>query len=535
MTEDDEIELRRKRRLQLLEKLQKEKVSNNNNTNTNININNNTTNNNVDSNSINSYHKSDLNTKTIIHTSSNNTVSNNGPSNFSNKVSSSSSKNNLINQYSSNNSIKNTLDLKTGKSNNSINDVNKDKHKNNEDEDEDEDDMFSDTPPPKTTSSSKTSLNENNNTQQSNTSKIGKKLDSSLLDNWDDPDGYYRIIPGEILDGKYLVGPTLGQGTFATVVRATNTLSKDSSSSSSNNNNNNFVAIKIIRNNETMTKAGLKELALLEKIKDLDPTDRNHIVRLKTSFDHKNHLCLVFENLESNLRDIIKKFGRDTGINIIAIKSYTHQLLSGLSLLRGAHLMHADIKPDNILVNKNHSILKICDLGSATDISENDVTPYLASRFYRAPELILGIPHSYAIDMWSVGCTLYELYTGKVLFPGTSNNNMLKLVMETKGKFSHKMIKKGQYSLQHFSPESFDFLSSEIDPITHKQYTNVLQITGPNLNQTIKSRLSGMEKQSSSNALLLNQFIDLLDSMLSLNPEKRPTPSQALQHSFLTS
>jgi serine/threonine-protein kinase PRP4 len=106
-----------------------------------------------------------------------------------------------------------------------------------------------------------------------------------------------------------------------------------------------------------------------------------------------------------NLREVVKRFGKDVGLNIRAVRAYAHQLFLSLSLLRKTNIMHADIKPDNILVcitiistpplpywlsyqvNEQKTVLKLCDLGSASDASENDITPYLVSRFYRAPEI----------------------------------------------------------------------------------------------------------------------------------------------------
>ncbi len=112
-------------------------------------------------------------------------------------------------------------------------------------------------------------------------------------------------------------------------------------------------------------------------------------------------------------------------------------------------------------------MLKICDLGTAIDRSDaatahTEITPYLVSRFYRAPEIILGMPYDYAIDMWSIGCTLYELYTGKILFAGDSNNQMLKAIMEIRGKFSAKLYKRGEMSHLHFD-EAGNFISAERD------------------------------------------------------------------------
>lgn len=75
------------------------------------------------------------------------------------------------------------------------------------------------------------------------------------------------------------------------------------------------------------------------------------------------------------------------------------------------------VKPDNVLINERFAVLKICDLGSAFEVSENEVTSYLVSRFYRSPEIILGCRYDPAIDVWSAACTIYEIATGDVLFP----------------------------------------------------------------------------------------------------------------------
>lgn len=127
----------------------------------------------------------------------------------------------------------------------------------------------------------------------------------------------------------------------------------------------------------------------------------------------------------------------------------------------------SDIKPDNILVNESKLILKLCDFGAASHVSDNEITPYLVSRFYRSPEIILGVPYDHGIDMWSTACTIYELSTGKIMFSGKSNNEMLKYFMDLKGKIPNKIIKKGHFKEQHFD-SNCNFLYHELDKITER-------------------------------------------------------------------
>ncbi|KAL6718916.1 U4/U6 small nuclear ribonucleoprotein prp4 [Lecanora helva] len=346
-----------------------------------------------------------------------------------------------------------------------------------------------------------------------------KALDMSMLDDWDDPEGYYKVILGELLDNRYHVQSNLGKGMFSGVIRAMDQKTKS------------LVAIKLIRNNETMKKAGLKEINILHKLSLADPEDKKHLIRLERQFEHKGHLCMVFENLSINLREVLKKFGRDVGINIKAVRAYAQQLFLGLGLLRKCNLLHADLKPDNILVNESRNLLKICDLGSASDATENEITQYLVSRFYRAPEIILGMPYDFAIDVWSIGCTLFELYTGKILFTGRSNNQMLRAIMECRGKFSHKTLRKAQFASFHFD-DLLNFRSVEKDKLTGKDTVRILNFNKPA--RDIKTRLLANVKGTNDvemKELLL--FVDLLERCLNLNPEKRCTPAEALRHPFI--
>ncbi|KAL8654388.1 MAG: hypothetical protein Q9226_003454 [Calogaya cf. arnoldii] len=386
-----------------------------------------------------------------------------------------------------------------------------DKGKDPDDMFADEDDMFAEAPvAPKVPEATAKAVA----VPQTNT------VDMSMLDDWDDDEGYYKVIPGELLDSRYHVQSNLGRGMFSGVVRAIDQKFGK------------LAAIKIIRNNESMKKAGLKEVDILQKLALADPDDKKHLVRLERIFEHKGHLCMVFENLSINLREVLKKFGRDVGINLRAVRAYAQQMFLGLSLLRKCNVLHADLKPDNVLVNESRNVLKICDLGSASDASENEITPYLVSRFYRAPEIILGIPYDFGIDVWSIGCTLFELYTGKILFTGRSNNQMLRAIMECRGKFSHKVLRKAEFGRQHFD-DPLNFRSIEKDKLTGKDVVRILNFTKPT--RDLRSRLMANAKDMDDVELKeLYSFVDLLDRCLNLNAEKRCTPVEALKHPFIT-
>ncbi|RFU76251.1 cmgc dyrk prp4 kinase [Trichoderma arundinaceum] len=354
-------------------------------------------------------------------------------------------------------------------------------------------------------------------------SEVVEGVDKGGILEGDDKDGYYKIRIGEVLNGRYQVQATLGRGMFSGVARAVDITTKQ------------LVAIKMMRNNDALRKGGYTEIAILQKLNDADPENRRHVVKFERSFDHRGHLCMAFENLSMNLREVLRKFGNNVGINLKATKAYAYQIFVALAHMRKCSIIHADLKPDNILVNETRNVLKICDLGTAIDRSDaatahTEITPYLVSRFYRAPEIILGMPYDYGVDMWSIGCTLYELYTGKILFTGDSNNQMLKAIMEIRGRITPKLYKRGQLSAVHFDDQG-QFVSVERDKVLGKTALRTLNIVKPtrDLRTRLLAASSGMNDAESRE---LNHFIDLLDHCLALNPDKRMKPADALKHPF---
>jgi len=186
-----------------------------------------------------------------------------------------------------------------------------------------------------------------------------------------------------------------------------------------------------------------------------------------------------------------------------------YQLLKAIKYMHSANVLHRDLKPSNLLLNSD-CFMKIADFGLARSIAslltETDANPiltdYVATRWYRAPEILLGsTKYTKGVDVWSIGCILGELLGGKPLFPGTSTMNQLDRIIEITGRPSQEDIEAIN------SPFSSTMLES-LPPSTAKP-------------------LSDLFPNASSQAL------DLLKLTLEFNPEKRITAEQALLHPYL--
>merc|ERR1712217_376461 len=247
--------------------------------------------------------------------------------------------------------------------------------------------------------------------------------------------------------------------------------------------------------------------------------------------------CLVFECMWDDLRAAVKKYTK--GMGMPAIRTYSKQLLIGLRHIHKCNIIHADIKPDNILISEGQNIVKFCDFGTALEIKDAAVTPYLVSRFYRSPEIILGCEYTIAVDVFALGATLYELFTGKILLNSKTNNDALRKVMELKGKIPARIIKKGMLWKNHFD-ENLDFKFDDEDKYTKEKVTRVISDLNAkkDLFEMLMERI-GPEKRTSTTdedtaqVKRAQQFADLLNHMLALDFEKRVTANDALPHQFL--
>jgi len=165
---------------------------------------------------------------------------------------------------------------------------------------------------------------------------------------------------------------------------------------------------------------------------DNDPDDTNNIIRIKDHCFFRKHMIISFELFSINLYEFIKNNNFE-GVSLSLIRRFAIQILQALKYLSDENLIHCDLKPENILLKSpDKSGLKVIDFGSSCFSNERIYT-YIQSRFYRAPEIILGVPYTQGIDMWSFGCILTELFTGVPIFPGESEQEQLSLIMEVIG------------------------------------------------------------------------------------------------------
>ncbi|SCU87616.1 LADA_0E05116g1_1 [Lachancea dasiensis] len=346
---------------------------------------------------------------------------------------------------------------------------------------------------------------------------------------------YVNDVLGVEQNRKYLVLDILGQGTFGQVVKCQNLLTKD------------IVAVKVVKSKSEYLNQSITEAKILELLNSkIDPRGEHHFLRMHETFVHKNHLCLVFELLSSNLYELLKQ-NQFHGLSISLIRTFTRQLLASLHVLKDNKLIHCDLKPENILlVSLDRPELKVIDFGSACEESRTLYT-YIQSRFYRAPEIILGIPYSTGIDMWSLGCIVAELFLGIPIFPGSSEFNQITRIVDTLGLPPTWMLDMGRNSCnfltKHEDEEEKDWKVKSVEEYNldfhaneqvGKQYFKWNKLDDIIENYRISKKILGssslVEKEKKDRKCLTHFLKGLLD----LNPLERWTPQQAAMHPFIT-
>ncbi|KAK3386212.1 kinase-like domain-containing protein [Sordaria brevicollis] len=253
------------------------------------------------------------------------------------------------------------------------------------------------------------------------------------------------------------------------------------------------VAVKVIKNRTAYLTKVMMEVSVLDLLNTkLDKNDDHHLLRLKDTFIHRQHLCLVFELLSVNLYELIKQ-----------------NQFRGLSTTL--------VRP----------IIKIIDFGSACD-ERQTVYTYIQSRFYRSPEVLLGLPYSSAIDMWSLGCIVVELF----LMLGNPPNWMIEMG-QAAGEFFEK--RQDEFGRKTYHLKSMEQYSREHGTKEQPSKKYFQANTLPEIIKTYPMPRKNM-KQSEIDREMNNRiaFIDFVRGLLTINPLERWSPQQAKLHPFIT-
>lgn len=316
---------------------------------------------------------------------------------------------------------------------------------------------------------------------------------------YDDDRGDYRIVQHDHIAYRFEVLEILGKGSFGQVVKAYDYKNKL------------HTAIKVIRNKKRFHQQAQVEVRLLEHLRKHDPDDAYNCIRMNGYFHFRGHLCITFELLSLNLYDFIKQ-NKFAGFTLGLIRRFAIQILNALKFLHHHRIVHCDLKPENILLKTpNKSGIKVIDFGSSCFDSQSMYT-YIQSRFYRSPEVILGLGYSMPIDMWSLGCILAELHTGYPLFPGENEVEQLLAIMEIQGLPPRRMVEESKRSKVFFDGAG---------------------------NPKIVANSRGKKRRPNTKDLATvlrthdSKFLSFMNACLAWDPKERLTPEEGLSHPWI--
>ncbi|XP_034475553.1 dual specificity tyrosine-phosphorylation-regulated kinase 2 [Drosophila innubila] len=316
---------------------------------------------------------------------------------------------------------------------------------------------------------------------------------------YDDDNGNYKIIEHDHIAFRYEILEVIGKGSFGQVIRALD------------HKTNTHVAIKIIRNKKRFLNQAVVELNILDELREKDADGSHNVIHMLDYTYFRRHLCITFELMSLNLYELIKK-NNYNGFSMSLIRRFCNSIVKCLRLLYKENIIHCDLKPENILLKqRGSSSIKVIDFGSSCYVDRKIYT-YIQSRFYRSPEVILGLQYGTAIDMWSLGCILAELYTGFPLFPGENEVEQLACIMEVLGLPPKVLISVARRRRLFFDSRD-----------------------APRCITNTKGRKRAPGSKSLSQILHCQDryFIDFLQRCLEWDPAERMTPDEAAHHEFL--
>ncbi|XP_062321932.1 dual specificity protein kinase CLK2b isoform X2 [Osmerus eperlanus] len=333
--------------------------------------------------------------------------------------------------------------------------------------------------------------------------------------------GHLVYQPGDLLQERYEIVSTLGEGTFGKVIQCVD-----------HERGGSRIALKIIKNMEKYREAAKLEIHVLETVQEKDPHNKHLCVRMLDWFDFHGHMCISFELLALSTFDFLKQ-NNFLPYSIAHIRHMTYQICKAVNFLHDNKLTHTDLKPENILfVNSDYTVsynaekkceerkvkdtsVRVVDFGSATFDHEHH-SVVISTRHYRAPEVILELGWKQPCDVWSLGCILFEYYQGFTMYQTHDNIEHLAMMERIHGPLPVRMMLRSRAN----GKQKF-FTRGRLDWNENSKE-----------GKYVKEKCKPLRKYQLSKGIEHHQLLDLLERMLEYEPSSRIPLSSALRHPF---
>ena len=323
------------------------------------------------------------------------------------------------------------------------------------------------------------------------------KLSVTDVAQFDDREKHYRAAVGDHIAYRFEILEIIGRGVFGQVLRCFDHKRQRE------------VALKILANTRDMKEQGVLEAEVVRKLTKDSDEGGEFVAKSRGSFLFREHICIEFELLGMNLHEFRKLKGC-LPMPMAQIRGIAHNVLLGLAFCHRNRVVHCDVKPENIaFVRHGFDKVKIIDFGSTCYVGLQKYG-YVQSRFYRAPEVMIGARYGAPIDMWSFGCILAELATGRPLFSGRSEEEQMVRMLEVLGVPSKAIIEQGSRWSKFFDKDG--------NPLDAKVVRNVPVI-------------NSLEMVTRINDMI---FLNLVAKCLAWDPAERITAEDALRHPFFS-
>lgn len=330
---------------------------------------------------------------------------------------------------------------------------------------------------------------------------------------------------------RYILYDRVGQGVFANVICAWDTKKHR------------YVALKVFHRDAPFQAQGFREQATLRYLEHIktqyNESNHRHIVPTYDIFRSMDRLCIAFPLYNLDMRNFLHLEKSSFGFCLSMVQRFAHQLLQSLQFLRypSVDIVHGDMKPENIMLTSSESSVNchVIDFGNA--YFRSSAIPWLEMQtlWYRSPECLLSLPWDQSIDVWSLGCILYELHTARPLFPSHTERELTARIEALLGPFPKHMVQRSpfQFRLFHRDTLSGNYVSRIRYQARHR---HLLQRWAMPLRQRLKVNEGGgldthLHKDIREPAYEL--FIHFLHCMLRYDPRDRWTPGELLDHPFL--